>query len=431
MNIKKMLRFGTMGIFAVFLGACSLLPSTPTPFKFPTPNWTMSKLFEVPTAKPRGQIPTGSLTAQDGTTSPQFTATISPTAPNCTNLARLVGSSIPDLTKVTPGTAFMQTWTLKNIGTCQWGKGYALVFDHGDQMDGPDTIPLTASVPPSAIYVFAVNLVAPSLEGEYQGFWKIQTPQGVRFGVEPDGDTAFWVKISVASKSACDDQNQRPAENGAPVQAVFVITPPVLDGKLADWEDPLSYSVTAVVSGESENRARFGLRWDDANLYIAVKIADSEVVQETSGGANLFKGDSLEILMDTNLKGDYCDIGMSADDFQLGISPGYLQDPSLQAPSAYLWYPTGRKGSQQIKISVVLTPSSDAKGWILEAQIPWLLFGVSPTGGESYGFAVSVSDNDHPGTTQQDGMISSSPRRVTPTNPTLWGTLQIIGKSGT
>ncbi len=431
MNLNKMLRFGTMGILAVFLGACSLLPSTPTQFQFPTPNWTMSKLFEVPTAKPRGQIPTGSRTMEEGTVSPQFTATISPTAPNCTNRAQFVGSSIPDLTKVAPGTAFMQTWTLKNIGTCLWGKGYALVFDHGDQMDGPDAIPLTASVPPNAIYVFAVNLVAPAVEGEYQGFWKLQTPQAVRFGIEPDGSTAFWVKIRVASSSPCDGQDQRPEQNGAPVQAVFAVYPPVLDGKLEDWEDPLPFSIMAVVAGESENGARFGLRWDDTNLYIAVKIMDDEVVQETSGGANLYKGDSLEILLDANLGGDFCDIGMSADDFQLGISPGYLQDPSLQAPSAYLWYPTGRKGSQDIKISTRLTPSSDAKGWILEARIPWLLFGVSPAGGESYGFAVSVTDNDHPGTTQMDGMISSSPRRVTPSNPTLWGTLRIIGKTGT
>jgi hypothetical protein len=434
MKSRFLSRFGAACVAVSLLGACSLLPSTPTPFQFPTPNWTMSKLFEVPTARPRGQIPTGSRTAPEGTAAVQPTATMSPTAPNCTNLAQFVSSSIPDLTKVAPGTAFMQTWTLKNVGTCQWGKGYALVFDHGDQMDGPDSIPLTASVPPGAVYVFAVNLVAPSLEGDYQGFWMIETPQKTRetrFGIEPDGQTAFWVKITVTSGTRCEAQDQRPDDNGAPVQAVYAASKPALDAKLSDWEDPLPYAVTAVVSGETENRARFGLRWDEKYLYVALKVADSEVVQETSGGANLYKGDSLEILFDANLKGDYCDISMSADDFQLGISPGYLQDLSLQPPSAYLWYPSGRKGSQEFKIAAALTPSSDVTGWILEAQIPWLLFGVSPTGGETYGFVVSITDNDHPGTTQMDGMISSSPRRVTPTNPTLWGTLRIISKSGT
>ncbi|MBN1438789.1 MAG: hypothetical protein JW929_05190 [Anaerolineales bacterium] len=419
MRKKTWLHIGAAGALAVMLSACDLLPSTPTPFQFPTPNWTMSKLFEVPTAKPKGTDPAGT---------PQFTATISPTAPDCTNLGQLVGSSIPDMTKVAPGTAFMQTWTIKNIGTCQWGKGYSLVFDHGDRMDGPQTVPLTASVPAGAVYVFAVNLVAPSLEGEYQGFWKIQTPQGVRFGVEPEGETALGVKIQVAGSSPCEGQNQRPDENGEPVQAVYAVYPPVIDGKLEDWEDPLSFSISAVVSGNTENKARFGLRWDNSYMYIAVKVSDGEVVQETSGGANLFKGDSLEILLDANLGGDFCDIGMSSDDFQLGISPGYLQDPSLQGPSAYLWYPTGRKGGQIFKISASLTPASGPKGWILEARIPWLLFGVAPTGGESYGFAVSVTDNDHYGTTQLDGMISSAPRRVTPSNPMLWGTLQIIGR---
>jgi hypothetical protein len=428
MDGKAVRNFGASLLAAVLLGACG---STPTKIQFPTPNWTMSKLFEVPTAKPRGQVPTASQTAPAGGGTAGPSATISPTAPDCTNLAQFVSGTVPDRTVMLPGAAFLKTWTLKNIGTCQWGRGYALVFDRGDRMDGPETIPLTASVPPGAVYNFAVNLTAPATEGEFQGYWLLQTPQGLRFGVEPGGNQPLGVVIVVSKSPGCAPQDRRPDQNGLPIPAVNTVTPPVLDGNLTEWENPLPYAITAVVSGDTDNSARFGLRWDSSYLYIAVKVADNTYVQETSGGANLYKGDSLEILLDANLQGDYCDSLMSPDDYQLGISPGYLQDPSLQPPAAYLWYPVGRKGPQTITIAALLTRSPDPNGWIVELKIPWVLFGISPRGGETYGFALSVSDNDTFGTVAQRGMISTSPRRTSPTNPALWGTLRIIGSSGT
>jgi hypothetical protein len=419
MNKKKILPCGMLGIIALLAGGCSFFPSTPTKFQFPTPNWTMSKLFEVPTAKPR-------TTASVGTGSGLSTATVSPTAPNCTHSAQLVGESVPNGTFYSPGSAFMKTWTLKNTGTCLWGRGYALVFDRGDKMGGADTIPLTASVPPGAVYTFAVNLIAPAADGEYIGYWKIQTPQLTRFGIEPDGLTAFVVSIKVTRAPVCAAQDRRPAENGTVLQATYTVNPPVLDSKLLDWESPLSYSVPHVALGNTENGARLGLRWDHKYLYFAVRVMDNTFSQETSGAANLLQGDAVEIMLDMDLRGDYCDSIMSSDDYQLGISPGYLSDPSLQSPAAYLFYPLGKKGPVEIGVSAALAAAPEMKGWILEARIPWSLLSVSPTGGESYGFVFSVADNDQFGAVNQDGIISTSPRRTVPPNPMLWGTLQII-----
>ncbi len=421
MNAKRLLRFGMAGVCVMFLAGCGLFSPAPTTFQFPTPNLTMSKLFEVPTSKPRATA------GAAGTESTAPAATVSPTAPNCANTAQLVDKSVPDGTFLSPGSAFMQTWTLKNTGTCLWGRGYALVFDRGDKMGAADTIPLTASVPPGAVYTFAVNLVAPSADGEYVGYWKLQTPQSVRFGVEPDGLTAFVVSIKVTRAPVCAAQDRRPSENGSALQATYAAAAPVLDSKLTDWEDPLPIPVTHISLGETENGARLGLRWDRKNLYLAVRVTDSVFAQETSGGANLLQGDAVEILLDADLRGDYCSSMMSGDDYQLGISPGYLPDPGLQSPAAYLFFPLGEKGPVDIiSVSAVLTKAPDSKGWILEAKIPWSVFGVMPAGGESYGFVFSVSDNDRFGAINQDGMISTSPRRTSPPNPMLWGTLQII-----
>ena len=44
---------------------------------------------------------------------------------------------------------------------------------------------------------------------------------------------------------------------------------------------------------------------------------------------------------------------------------------------------------------------------ILEAKIPWSIFGVSPVYGARYGFTLSVSDNDLKGAPVQQSMVSS------------------------
>jgi hypothetical protein len=420
------------GILAVFLGACALpMSSTPTQFVFPTPNLTMTALFQIPPTATTGAVATvAPATATPGTP----TVTPSPTASNCTNVAQFVSETIPDLTLINPGTAFIKTWTLKNTGTCTWGAGYALVFDNGDQMGGPATVPLTASVPPNALYTFTVNLTAPATGGQYTGYWKLQSPQNVRFGINaPNQD--FWVKITTVPLApavpACNGQNQRPGANGSLIEAYQTGgTPPTINWAVIspEWNLPLADSVTTKVFGTTSETAQFELKWDSEYLYMVVQVTDGTIVQDTSQGADMYKGDSIEILLDTNLKGDYCDTGMSSDDYQFGISPG----SGATSPASYLWYPLAKSGSKVVVASASPSPAGWATqtGWVMIARIPWNIFGITPSGGEYYGFAFSVSDNNHPGQNVQDGMISTAPKRLYPSNPTLWGTMEIEVKTG-
>jgi hypothetical protein len=418
-------RIWAASMLAVFLGACALpMSSTPTQFVFPTPNLTMTALFQIPPTATTGAEPTVAKTAAP-VASNTPAATLSPTAPNCTNLAQFVSETIPDWTYVAPGTAFVKTWSLKNIGTCTWGSGYSLVFDSGDQMGGPASVPFTASVPPNALYNFTINLTAPAAGGHYQGNWKLQTPQGVRFGVDASSK-AFWVLITtVPLAPACNAQSQRPSANGGLVEIYNTNgTVPVINfaNIATDWTNPLIYTADNKVFGTTENTARFSMKWDSEFLYIAAIIMDGTFVQDTGGGANMYKGDSLEILLDTNLKGDYCDTSMSSDDYQFGISPG----SGASSPNAWLWYPLSKSGEKVIVASASLIVG----GWEIIARVPWNVFGVTPAGGEFYGFAFSVSDNDHAGQNLQDGMISTDPKRAYPSNPTLWGTAEIEIKTG-
>jgi len=207
--------------------------------------------------------------------------------------------------------------------------------------------------------------------------------------------------------------------------AAYMSSKPTIDG---DWNDlpAKEYPAEIVVFGAANWKSRddlgasFRIGWDAANLYIGVKVRDDTYVQNAKG-EELFMGDSLEILLDTNISGDYFYNKLSPDDFQLGISPGR---PNVSGTKeAYLWLPTNIAGSRsQVKIAAT---RSEADGITrIEAAIPWTIFGVTPKAGNHFGFALSVSDNDNSSQNVQQKMVSNVKTRVL-TDPTTWGDLTL------
>lgn len=197
---------------------------------------------------------------------------------------------------------------------------------------------------------------------------------------------------------------------------------PSIDGSWEDWKDyTTQYPVTNVVfgrsnwSGADDLKASFAAAWDYDYLYIGVKVHDDVYTQEAKG-ADLYKGDSIELLVDANLNGDYYVKSLSPDDYQLGISAG----SGGSSPEAYLWFPTEKTGS---RTSSVTSGFTDEDGlWRIEARIPWSVFGITPAKGMHIGFAVSVSDDDNKTSKLQQTMVSSAPYRNL-LDPTTWGEL--------
>jgi hypothetical protein len=115
------------------------------------------------------------------------------------NAARFISDvTIPDNWATTPSDHFTKTWRLQNAGSCTWTSGYSLVFDHGDQMGAPAAQALTpGTVAPGGTVDVSVNLLSPNLAGTYQGFFKLRASDSSIFGIGPDANTAFWVKIKV------------------------------------------------------------------------------------------------------------------------------------------------------------------------------------------------------------------------------------------
>jgi len=212
--------------------------------------------------------------------------------------------------------------------------------------------------------------------------------------------------------------------NGALLVARRWAAPPTLDGDLGEWPelpgraDQIAYRPENW-SGVADLSARFALGWDDAGLFVAADVTDDVFVQ-TQRGETLFRGDSLELLVDTALGADFASAQLSGDDYQLGLSPG---TSAGDAPEAFLWFPASRAGPPD---GLFIAARRTATGYTLEAALPWAVLGFAapPPPGQRFGFALSASDNDAPDTAEQQSMVASAPgRRLT--DPTTWGTLEL------
>lgn len=218
----------------------------------------------------------------------------------------------------------------------------------------------------------------------------------------------------------------KPTEDPRPAgkaSAAFLSTAPKLDGVWDEW-DTTAYPARFVVYGSDKHDGKedlegsYRIGWDNSYLYLAVKVIDDKYVQNASG-ADIFKGDSIELLLDADLTGDLNADSLSSDDYQLVVSPG-KPDPD-DPKEAYLYYPSNLAGARpQVQIAAV---GGDGL-YRVEIAIPWSLFGITPASGQRYGFAVSISDNDNESANEQQSMVSNVRNRAL-TDPTTWALLTL------
>ncbi len=214
---------------------------------------------------------------------------------------------------------------------------------------------------------------------------------------------------------------------GTLMKAAYLVDAPVMDGTYAEWVDKTNkYAIPYVVwqkanwKDAADLEGVFATAWDEDYLYVSVKVTDDVFVQNKSGEM-IYLGDSVEILIDANLDGDFYTTSLSPDDYQLGISPGN-PDKGIEK-EAYLWYPVDKKGS---KAKVLVSSQFETSPiYRVEVGIPWTMLGITPAKGLHIGFAVSVSDNDKPGENLQQTMISTTATRDF-LDPTTWGELVLV-----
>lgn len=182
----------------------------------------------------------------------------------------------------------------------------------------------------------------------------------------------------------------------------FFTSSPIIDGDWGEWSGT-QYPMDKVVYGganwssTTDLEASVQIGWDATYLYIAAKVHDDKYVQKATG-ENIFKGDSLEILI---LNGSTI--------YQIGWTAGAGTAVVGDGFEAYRWFPTNKAG----KLTNLKIAAKGGDGlYRVEVAIPWADLDITPAKGATYRFAVSVSDNDDTTANKQQTMMSNSPDRI-------------------
>jgi len=274
---------------------------------------------------------------------------------------------------------------------------------------------------------------------------KTSTPKVVSTStpeVTATGDLDLTETLEVKETLAATEATfEGPAiRSGPSITASYIDKNLNIDGDLYEWDPPIQKVINYVVYGadkwtdESDCSGTVVAGWDEDYLYIGVRVKDDKYVQEAKK-EQMYLGDSIEILFDRYVSADYGLHSLSADDYQLGVSPGqYGIETCLivngkvatgctpQPPQAYLWFPKVDAGKKtEVKIGSI----ESGKGYQVEFKIPWSLLGVaSPAAGNHFGFAISINDNDKANTLNQQSVVSNVPGRYY-ADPTTWGDLYL------
>jgi hypothetical protein len=238
------------------------------------------------------------------------------------------------------------------------------------------------------------------------------TQQPAEQGTSAPGATTGPAETATAEPTAAPQ-----ADFGVPRLA----TAPTIDGSLDEWgSGPTivsAYRVHAAQGwdGSADLEATWRVGWDANNFYVGVTVVDDTHVQTQTGNV-MYRGDSLEIQIDTNPAANATNVNPNT--FQILLSPGNFGD---LPPSAFRFQGTsGGRILDSTGHSIQVDATQTGNGYVLEAAIPWGDLNVSAGEGMMLGIALNANDNDRPGEAVQEVMMSSSPNR-TLTNPQSWG----------
>ncbi|MBX3012426.1 MAG: DUF3380 domain-containing protein [Caldilineaceae bacterium] len=171
--------------------------------------------------------------------------------------ARYVSGSdwIADGTQLPAGTAFAQSWQIRNVGETTWGVGYKLLWVGDETIGAPPQVEVPACPPGEQIRI-TVPYVAPREAGLYKSTWQLCNHRGERFG------DRLWVLIEVAATAAGSAHRFPP-----PPQQMITLTSGV---------DALTQTVVETWNGYGglllEESQKFGL---DPSIATAVLIAEA------------------------------------------------------------------------------------------------------------------------------------------------------------
>jgi hypothetical protein len=104
----------------------------------------------------------------------------------------------PDNTRVTRGTTFEKTWTIKNTGSCAWTGTFALRYQsntRGVISTSQAPVYVQGTILPQGMFTFRVPMRAPSAAGTYREDWRLTDANGSTVMVHQS--QTVWIQIIV------------------------------------------------------------------------------------------------------------------------------------------------------------------------------------------------------------------------------------------
>ncbi len=216
-----------------------------------------------------------------------------------------------------------------------------------------------------------------------------------------------------------------PTEGPAQFTAVRVEQPIAVDAEFSDWNglpNPLAKLVTSsdVWNGAADTSAQWAAAYDDKYLYLALSVQD-EVWSQHASGADMFLGDTIELLLDRDFNGDLGNPTADGDDFQFGFSPGNFSiEPRIA--EGYLRLPAVEA---RLDTRILLAFQPTGSGYLAEIAVPWEILRGTPQPNETLGFALSLFDNDIVDSVAAQSLVSTRKQRDN-NNPTTWDRLVLL-----
>ncbi|MBL8049772.1 MAG: hypothetical protein JNM46_00995 [Anaerolineales bacterium] len=193
--------FATLTIIILVISACGSDAGTETAIQTAVAETVAAQNANQPTPTPEATIIPTQTPYQLPTTPPTLPPTTassnSGSKAECAK-ASLQDENIVDGTIFKPGEQFTKTWYITNTSTCVWDTSYKIVFWDGDVLGGGYVYNLPQITGPGQTIPISLVLTAPTADGTYRSEWKLQTPDGINFGVGYL-NAAFYTEVVISS----------------------------------------------------------------------------------------------------------------------------------------------------------------------------------------------------------------------------------------
>lgn len=174
-----------------------------------------------------------------------------------------------------------------------------------------------------------------------------------------------------------------------------------IDGNSADWAND---DFTEIVGGH-----RIAMHYNPEILFIAIHVQDSTPMQNKNQGADLWKGDAIEIAFSTNNTADEKRKFYLLSDQHIGINCG---------SDTYCW---DFKQNTQLQ-SIHYKSQTENGGYFIEIAIPYKsAYSKKLVSGESFGFEIAVDSGGETNIRKRQDRWNSASTEGFHLSPNKWG----------